>query len=175
MLNNYSLGLVTLLSVVASAACTSSESDESFDYGRDDMRSAIEGTWEGTSLLADGSAGSPVTLSIVYSTPDAKTLCASRVLGRHEPGAVAPRCVATSSMNITGTMTARFGSTDAPRDLPVRGTFDVMSLKLDGRGTLSAEVNDRRLEATLSNEVLEGNLSRQADASSLGFSLRRRK
>lgn len=165
------LGLPTALVV---AACSSDPDDDAkFDYGKDEMRSAIEGTWEGASPTAGGGTA-PVTLTLVYAAPDVKTLCGNRVLG-HDVSAVAPRCIDMSSVNLRGTMTMRFGETDAPREAPLRGTFDVMSLRFDGRGMVAADVDGQRLEATLANDVLDGSLFAAPDrAGKVGFSLRRR-
>lgn len=163
-----------LVAILASAACSNaSEEEESFDYGRDEMRSAIEGTWEGTSRRADGSAGPAMTLKLVYSTADTKPLCDNRLLS--DQGSISLQCTSMSSINVTGTMTAPLDANAAPRDLALRGTFDVLSLRFDGRGLLHAEVDGRQLDATLSNEVLEGNLTESDGASKLAFSAQRRK
>lgn len=167
----WALGLVASL---ASAACSNaSEEEESFDYGRDEMRSAIEGTWEGTSRRADGSAGPTMTLKLVYSTADTRPLCSNRLLS--EQGTISPQCMSMSSINVTGTITAPVDANAAPSDLALRGTFDVPSLRFDGRGLLHAEVDGRKIDATLSNEVLDGNLTATDGSIELSFSAQRRK
>ena len=165
-----------LVAILASAGCSSaSEEEESFDYGRDEMRSAIEGTWEGTSHRADGSAGPAMTLNLVYSTADTKPLCNNRMLSHGEQGSISLQCESMSSVNVTGTVTAPLDANATPRDLALRGTFDVTGLRFGGHGLLHAEVDGRQLDATLSNEVLEGNLTESDGSSKLAFSARRRK
>ena len=165
-----------LVAILASAGCSNaSEDEESFDYGRDEMRSAIEGTWEGTSRRADGSAGPAMTLELVYSTSDTKPLCGNRMLSHGEQGSVSPQCTSQSTINVTGTVTAPSVANAAPSDLSLRGTFEVWSLRFDGRGFLQAEVDGRQLDATLSNEVLEGNLTESDGTTKLAFSAQRRK
>lgn len=159
--------LLVLLSALA--GCSSEDQDAQFEYGRDDMRSAIEGSWEGTATL--GAADEPMKMTLVYSAPDARPLCGNRVLSVGA-GSLAPRCVDVSSIHVTGVLNARLGDADA-RDVAVRGTFEVASLRFDGRGALDAEVDGRRLEAALAGDVLEGSVGAPDGSSSLPFTLRR--
>ena len=160
-------------------ACSNdvSEDEPAFDYGGDEMKAAIEGTWEGTSKPDAAGAGSPVTLKLTYATPDTRPLCGNRVLASGESltSGIAPRCIDMSSINVTGTLTSRPAATEAPRDMPVRGTFLVASLRFTGHGDLEAEVDGGRLSATLSNDVLEGDLQGQDGAVIAAFTLRRTK
>ncbi|MDF2696019.1 MAG: hypothetical protein K0S65_4402 [Labilithrix sp.] len=159
--------LASSVLVVSLVACNNaSEEDESFDYGRDDVRAAIEGTWEGTSS-STGGAATPVTLTLAYATADAQTLCGNRILS----GAVAPRCMDISTMNVSGTFTSE---TVSARNQAFRGSFGVYSLRFAGQGELSAEIDGKRLGGSLSNDVLEGTLTGQAGEVLISFSLRRR-
>lgn len=146
-------GLASVLVIVASVACGASDTTEeepSFDYGRDEMKAAVEGTWEGTS--AAGGAESTVTLTLTYVTPDARTLCSNRVLS------VSPRCADMSSINVTGTLTSRDPSTDTPREHAFRGTFFVPSLRWSGAGELEGDLDGSRLTARLDGGALEGTI-----------------
>jgi hypothetical protein len=161
------LGSIALLLL---AACSNSNGssgdgdDEKFEYGRDEMRSAIEGTWEGT-------AGTePITLSLVYASPDVKPQCGNRTLS----GDVGPLCISSSSVNITGTV--QLGPT-ANGSVPLEGSFSVLSLRFDGHGMFSAKSDKGQLFAELANGVLEGNLQAEGGpppASPVAFSLRRK-
>ena len=116
-----------------------------------------------------------MTLRLVYSTSDTKPLCGNRMLSLGEQGSVSPQCISQSTINVTGTVTAPVDANAAPRDLALRGTFEVWSLRFDGRGLLHAEVDGRELDATLSNDVLEGNLTESGGSTKLAFSAQRRK
>ena len=155
-------------------ACNDASEDEPpFDYGADEMKEAIEGTWEGTSKPdAAGASGSPVTMKLTYSTPAARPLCGNRVLAH---GALTPRCADMSSINVTGTLTSRPAATEAAREVSLLGTFVVASLRFTGQGDLQATVDGGRLSATLANDVLEGSLQDEGGAVISGFSLRRSK
>ena len=173
---SYRGGVFGLVAILASAGCSNaSEEEESFDYGRDEMRSAIEGTWEGTSKRADGSAGPAMTFRLVYATADTKPLCNNRMLSHGEQGSIFLLCVSQSTINVTGTVTAPSDASAAPRDLALRGTFEVWSLRFHGGGFLQAEVDGRQLDATLSNDVIEGNLTESDGSTKLAFSAQRRK
>lgn len=164
--------LVGLAAILAAVACNDDDTDDaSFDYGRDEMKEAIEGTWEGTSK-AEGGAESPVTLKLTYTTPDARPQCGNRVLSS---GAIAPRCMDLSSINVTGTLTSRPAASEAPRDVLVRGTFEVMSLRFNGQGELQAEVDGDRLGASLANDVLQGDVQGRDGALRWRFTLQRKK
>ncbi len=165
-----------LLAILCSAACGNDAADEDFDYGRDEMKNAIEGTWEGTSTPAGSeTAGAPVTLTLVYSNADTHALCDQRVLAYDGvlDTSLAPRCMSTSWMNIYGTFTSRAAASAPPRDDVVRGRFAVWSLRFTGDGELEAEVGDgKQLTATLSNDVLEGSIG--SSDGKTHFTLRRR-
>ncbi|MBX3204239.1 MAG: hypothetical protein KF764_04175 [Labilithrix sp.] len=159
--------------LVGSAACAADDAEEeSFDYGRDEMRSAIEGTWEGSSEKPDGTAGPALTLTLTYTAPDAKPLCANRTLSRDgaSADAVAPRCISASSVNVTGTLKGPLASGDGS----LRGTFSVFSLRFDERGTLDANIDGHRLGAELSNGTLGGTVLDESGAVTFGFSAKRR-
>ena len=164
------VGLVALLSLSGCSA-DASEDEPDFDYGRDEMKEAIEGAWEGTMTPADGGAASPVTMTLVYGAPQTRPLCGNRFLSS---GLVGPRCVDISSINVTGTLTSRPAEPESSRDVPVRGTFEVWSLRFTGRGELMADVDDQKLAASVSNGVLEGVLQTADGNPQSSFSLRRR-
>ncbi len=164
------LGVVTALLL---NACNGDEDEADFDYGRDEMKAAIEGTWEGTTQESSTAASvTPVTLRLVYGAPDTRPLCGNRVLANGEAQLVGPRCADMSSMNVTGT----WSPTSAPAgDLAVRGTFAVYSLRFDGHGELHADLADqKKLMARLSDGTLEGSLQGADGAVIAGFTLRRK-
>jgi|GEM_PF-5823161 len=167
------VGLVAMLSLVG---CSADADEPDFDYGRDEMKEAIEGSWEGTMTPADGSAASPVTMTLVYGAPGTRPLCGNRVLSSGEAFLVGPRCMDLSSINVTGTLTSlpAAGRDDEAREVPVRGTFEVWSLRFTGRGELMADVDDQKLAASVSNGVLEGVLQTADGNPKSSFSLRRR-
>jgi hypothetical protein len=175
-------GLSALL--IASTACgssssSSSDGDESFKYGRDEVRSAIEGTWEGSTTNADGSAGSPVTMTLTYAPSDAQTLCNTRVLSNADPlqGIVGLRCSSESEMNVTGTITPPSSGDEATpvsREIAIRGFFIVAGLNFDGDGALTATADGRSLDAVLSNAVLKGSLKEPGGGIAFNFSLQRK-
>jgi hypothetical protein len=165
--------LSVLVALLSLAACNSASSSEpEFDYDGDDLREAIEGTWEGTSN--GDAAATPVTLTLVYASPDAHTLCGNRMLALGEP-TLAPRCMDYSTMNVTGSLATERDVESFPRTSPeaFRGSFVVYSLRFDGRGELDGQLDGARLSAVLSNDVLEGSVT--GDGKQLEFSLRRRR
>ncbi|HVH41472.1 MAG TPA: hypothetical protein VM925_03985 [Labilithrix sp.] len=168
--------------VLAIAGCSSDasrdEEEESFDYGRDEMKGAIEGTWEGSAKPGAGSdAPSSVSLTLTYSASDVGTLCNNRVLSRDSVhGVIAPRCMDMSSMNVSGTLTSLHAATSNPaQNVAVRGSFSVMSLRFTGGGHLQAEFDGGTLGAELSSDVLTGSVARADGTTSFEFELRRKK
>ncbi|MBX3197143.1 MAG: hypothetical protein KF894_03215 [Labilithrix sp.] len=169
----YKAWALALCVLLGSPACAADDGDEaSFDYGRDEMRSTIEGTWEGSSRSADGTEGPALTLTLTYTEPETKPLCANRTLAREGAyaDAVAPRCISRSSVNVAGTLNGPLASSD----VSVRGTFSVFSLRFDERGTLDANVAGRRLSAELANGTLDGNVVDERGAVAFAFSAKRR-
>jgi len=167
-----------LLAVFALTACGSEGDEEaSFDYGRDEMKQAIEGTWNGTAkAVGSGAPDEQMTLKLTYTAPDLSAQCNNRVLSSEDARrGIAPRCAAVSSMNLTGTLTSVSEAGGSAREMVVRGTFAVMSLRFDGHGEIEAEIDDGRLSATLSDDVLGGSVFAPDGAQLRTFSLRREK
>jgi len=168
--------LAGLLAVLALTACGSAGDEEpSFDYGRDEMKQAIEGTWNGTAKAVGSAApDEQMTLKLTYTASDLSAQCNNRVLSSEDARrGIAPRCVAVSSMNVTGTLTSLGEAGGSAREMLVRGTFEVMSLRFDGHGALEAEIDDGRLSAALSDDVLEGSVIAPDGAHVRTFSLHR--
>ena len=159
-----------VFAVMTSLVACTHDDDPEFDYGRDEMKEAIEGTW----VSDDGAAGAPITLTLVYSAPETRPLCGNRMLSSDGAQLVVPRCTHMSSMNITGTLTSRPAASEPARDLSVRGTFGVWSLRFTGVGFLEGHVEDDALSATLSNGVLEGTLRGADGVQTSSFTLRRK-
>lgn len=166
---------IALVIALGSTACGGDDDASSFSYGVGEMRSAIEGTWEGTSRTSESGTEAPITMTLAYVSSDTKPQCTSRLLSRDERESIGPRCIDMSTISVNGKMVARFSATETARERLVQGTFDVMSLKFDGHGMLSILADNRHLEATLTDDLLEGSVHETPDSSAVTFSLHRRK
>lgn len=127
------------------------DSTEEYTYGTSQVRTAIEGTWAG-STDDDASGTSTATLTLSYVPTDVRSQCGNRMLAMGGARSnLSPRCMDTSEMLVGGTFEAP--TTRGPED--VNGSFMVGSLNFEGNGSLDMSLGgDRRLSGVLRDEVL---------------------
>lgn len=125
------LCLASLGVAAFATGCGPSYEEDEFEYGADEMRSAIVGDWSGD-LTLTGRAPTTLTLHLEHQPPGVGPACGSQSLG------VGLACSPHSSLGLKGTLSSTDGTY---RDTPVEGSFWVNGVVLKS-GSLSVYLDD---------------------------------
>lgn len=128
----FALRFASISFVAFVGACGPNYEEEEFEYGADEMRSAIVGDWSGE-LTMDGQPTTALTLRLEHQPPGGVApACGSQSLG------VGLACSPHSSLGLKGTLSSADGTY---RDTPVEGSFWVDGVVMKS-GSLSMVLDD---------------------------------
>jgi hypothetical protein len=118
---------VSLLLALAGCSSSAAEDEPDWQFDQEDMEGAVLGTWTGTLTPVSGSPSALMLVVRSHDEPVRQLSCGSRTFADDWTPGLSLRCIESSALQVSATLTLGEGSDPKEFD----GVFDVFGTKLD--------------------------------------------